>query len=63
MLKSGNDAAEALAEHYSGSIEAFAEVMNKEAKLLGATNSHFMNPSGLSDENHYTTVYDMYGNI
>ena len=60
MLKSGNDAAEALAEHYSGSVEAFAEVMNEEAALLGATNSHFMNPSGLSHENHYTTVYDMY---
>uniref|UniRef100_UPI004056BAA6 D-alanyl-D-alanine carboxypeptidase family protein n=1 Tax=Agathobacter sp. TaxID=2021311 RepID=UPI004056BAA6 len=60
LLNSGNDAAEALAEHHSGSIEAFAELMNQEALALGATNSHFMNPSGLSHEEHYTTVYDMY---
>lgn len=60
MLNSGNDAAEALAEHFSGSIEAFAEVMNQEALQMGATNSHFMNPSGLSHGEHYTTVYDMY---
>lgn len=60
LLNSGNDAAEALAEHYSGSIEAFAELMNQEALRLGATNSHFMNPSGLSHNDHYTTVYDMY---
>ncbi len=60
MLNSGNDAAEALAEHYSGSVEAFAEVMNQEALHIGATNSHFMNPSGLSHDEHYTTVYDMY---
>ena len=60
MLKSGNDAAEALAEHYSGSLEAFANVMNHEASLLGATSSHFINPSGLSHPEHYTTIYDMY---
>ena len=60
LLNSGNDAAEALAEHYSGSIEAFAELMNQEAVRMGATNSHFMNPSGLSHNEHYTTVYDMY---
>ena len=60
MLESGNDAAEALAEHHSGSIEEFVKVMNKTALELGATKSHFMNPSGLPNEDHYTTVYDMY---
>lgn len=60
MLNSGNDAAEALAEHHSGSVEAFAEVMTREAHRLGATNSQFKNPSGLPDKEHYTTVYDMY---
>jgi len=60
MLNSGNDAAEALAEYHSGSIEAFAEVMTQTAHDLGATNSQFKNPSGLPDKEHYTTVYDMY---
>lgn len=60
MIVSGNDAAQALAEYYSGSVEAFAEVMNQEAAKIGATNSHFVNPHGLPDEMHYTTVYDMY---
>ncbi len=60
LLKSGNDAAIALAEFYAGSSEAFAEIMNQEALKMGATGSHFTNPSGLPDENHYTTVYDMY---
>lgn len=60
MLESGNDAAEALAEHHSGSVEEFAKVMNETAHSLGATKSHFMNPSGLPHDNHYTTVYDMY---
>ncbi len=60
MLESGNDAAIALAEYYSGSVEAFAQVMNAEAKKMGCTNSNFVNPSGFPDDNHYTTVYDMY---
>ena len=60
MLVSGNDAANALAEYYSGSVEAFAEEMNKEALSLGATASHFVNANGLPDEEHYTTIYDMY---
>lgn len=60
MLVSGNDAANALAEYYSGSVEAFAKTMNQEALALGATNSHFINANGLPDEEHYTTVYDMY---
>ena len=41
-------------------IEKFAEMMNAEAKKLMATNSHFVNPSGLHDDNHYTTAYDLY---
>lgn len=60
MLESGNDAAEALAEHHSGSVEAFAKVMTETAHNLGATKSNFTNPSGLPNDNHYTTVYDMY---
>lgn len=60
LLHSGNDAAEALAEYHSGSVEAFAEVMTQEAHKLGATSSQFKNPSGLPDKEHYTTVYDMY---
>ena len=59
LLMSGNDAAEALAEHVSGSKEAFAELMNKKAKELGCTNSNFKNPSGLPDEEHYTTPRDL----
>ncbi len=60
MLASGNDAAIVLAEYYSGSCEAFAEVMNQTALGLGCTGSHFVNPNGMPDDNHYTTVYDMY---
>lgn len=60
MLRSANDAANALADYISGSTEAFAELMNEEAVLLGATNSHFVNAHGLHDEDHYTTVYDLY---
>lgn len=60
LLHSGNDAAEALAEYHSGSVEEFAKVMTSEAHKLGATKSNFRNPSGLPDEDHYTTVYDMY---
>ena len=60
MLKSGNDAAVAIAEHLSGSEAAFAELMNETARSFGATNSHFVNPNGLHDEDHYTCVYDLY---
>ena len=60
ILPSGNDAAEALAEFHSGSLSAFADVMNETALELGATGSYFTNPSGLPDTNHYTTVFDMY---
>lgn len=60
MLRSGNDAAVAIAEYISGDVASFAELMNSEALAIGATHSHFVNPNGLPDENHYTTIYDMY---
>lgn len=60
MLRSGNDAAVAIAEHVAGSVENFADLMNQEALAMGATHSHFVNPNGLPDTNHYTTIYDMY---
>lgn len=59
MLKSANEVANALAEYASGSIEAFAAVMNDKAKSLGCTDSHFNNPSGLNDPDHYTSAHDM----
>lgn len=59
MLRSGNDAAVALAEYMSGSIEEFANLMNEKAKTLGLTNTHFVTPHGLDDENHYTTTYEL----
>lgn len=60
MLPSGNDCANAIAEHISGSNEAFAELMNEYAESLGCTGSNFTNPSGFYDEDHYTTTSDMY---
>ncbi len=59
MLNSGNDAAVAIAEHLAGSVERFAELMNRKAVALGARNSHFVTPSGLHDDDHYTTARDM----
>lgn len=59
MLRSGNDSAVALAEHISGSAEAFAEEMNKKAEELGAKDTHFVTVNGLHDDDHYTTAYDM----
>jgi len=59
MLKSANEVANGLAEHVAGSVPAFAEMMNKRAKELGCTNTHFVNPNGLNDSNHYTTAHDM----
>lgn len=60
MLRSGNDAAIAIAEYISGDVASFAELMNQEANALGATQTHFVNPNGLPDTEHYTSVYDMY---
>lgn len=59
MVHSSNDVAEVLANYVSGSIEEFAKLMNEEAKAIGAKNTHFNNPHGLPDENHFTTAYDM----
>lgn len=59
LLESANDAAVALAEHISGSTEAFAKLMNERALELGCTDTHFVNPNGLYDKNHYTSAYDL----
>lgn len=59
MFKSGNDAAIAIAEGISGSVEEFLKLMNEEALRLGATNTHFESPHGLDSDNHYTTAYDL----
>ena len=59
MLASGNDCANAIAEHIAGSIPAFAEMMNARAAEIGCTNTHFSNPHGLFAEDHYTTARDM----
>lgn len=59
MLRSGNDAAVALAEHVGGSVKEFAELMNEKASELGLTNTHFVTPHGLDDANHYTTALEL----
>lgn len=59
MLKSGNDAAVAIAEHTAGSVEEFAKLMNEKAIELGALNTNFVTPHGLDTNNHYSTAYDM----
>jgi D-alanyl-D-alanine carboxypeptidase (penicillin-binding protein 5/6) len=59
MLNSGNDAAVAVAEHVSGSTEAFAEKMTARAHEIGANDTAFKNPNGLDEEGHYTTAYDL----
>jgi len=59
LLKSGNDAAIAIAEHISGSESEFVKLMNDKAKELGLTNTNFANPHGLYDQNHYTTAYEL----
>ena len=59
MLRSGNDAASALALHCGGTIENFVNLMNERAKEIGALGTHFANPSGLPDDSHYTTAKDL----
>ena len=59
MLRSGNDAAVALAIYCGGTVEGFAELMNDKARLLGMTNSHFENPNGLDSPGHYSTARDL----
>lgn len=59
MLVSGNDAAVAIAEFVGGSVEGFAEIMNKKAKELGLKDTHYVTPHGLDDPEHYTTAYEL----
>lgn len=59
LLESANECGNGLAEHIAGSVDAFAIMMNKKAMELGCTNTHFVNPHGLPDENHYTSAHDM----
>ena len=59
MLKSGNDAAVAIAETVGGSVEGFAELMNNKAKSLGLENTHYVTPHGLDNPEHYTTAYEL----
>lgn len=60
LVYSANDVAMLIAENIGGSVENFLEMMNQKAHDLGATNTHFANPHGLTDINHYTTAYDLY---
>ena len=59
LIPSANDAAIVLAEHISGSVEEFVNLMNTKAQELGCLNTHFVNPNGVHDENHYSTAYDL----
>jgi len=59
ILRSGNEAANAIAEYIAGSVPAFVQLMNEQAYLLGCQNTHFTNPHGLHDEIHYTTAVDL----
>lgn len=59
MVGSANEVANAVAEHVSGSIDEFVALMNKRAKELGCTNTHFNNTNGLQDSEHYTSAYDL----
>lgn len=60
LMQSANDAAVMIAENIGGSVEGFCSMMNAEALRIGATNCHFVNPHGLTAEDHYVTAYDMY---
>ena len=60
LIFSANDVAIAIAENIGGSYDKFVALMNKEAVNIGATGTHFVNPHGLHDDNHYTTPYDLY---
>jgi D-alanyl-D-alanine carboxypeptidase len=59
MLESANEACNGVAEHIGGSIEGFVDMMNQKAEEIGCKNTHFMNPNGLHNDNHYVTAYDM----
>lgn len=59
LIRSANEVSYAVAEHISGTWDAFADLMNERAAELGCVDSHFVNPNGLPDENHYTSAYDL----
>ena len=59
MLPSANDSAVVLAEHVAGSVDNFSDMMNKKAEELGCKNTHFVNPNGIHNDNHYSTAYDL----
>ena len=59
LLPSGAECCIGLAEYVAGSVDAFVELMNQKAAELGMNHTHFCNPTGLHDENHYTTVSDL----
>jgi len=59
MLVSGNDAGEAIAKHVAGSVDAFVALMNQKAQEIGMTNTHYSNPHGVQNDDHYTTARDM----
>lgn len=60
MLPSANEAANVLAEHVAGSVSSFATMMNTRAEELGCKNTHFVNPNGIHNDEHYSTAYDLY---
>lgn len=60
LINSANDAGLVIAEHIGGNVDNFSAMMNDEAKALGATGTHFCNPHGLTQDDHYTTAYDLY---
>ena len=60
LIKSANDCAVILAEYVAGSEAKFIDMMNERARELGATHTHFVNPNGLHNNDHYTTAYDLY---
>jgi len=59
LVESANDAAVALANHVGGSVEGFVDIMNRKAQNIGAKDTHFANPHGLFNSNHYSTAYDL----
>lgn len=59
LIPSANDAAFALAEHIAGSVDEFSTMMNNKAKELGCLNTHFVNPNGIHNSDHYSTAYDL----
>ena len=59
LIPSANDAAFVLAEHIAGSVDAFSDMMNQKAVEIGCKSTHFVNPNGIHDDNHYSTAYDL----